>query len=74
MADIYKIQIKGHLDADWSAWFDELILICHDDGTMDLVGPVADQAALYGLLLKLRDLGLPLLAVNRVEPERRQLI
>ncbi len=70
MADIYKIQIKGHLDADWSAWFDELILICHDDGTMDLVGPVVDQAALYGLLLKLCDLGLPLLAVNRIEPEQ----
>lgn len=68
MADIYQIQVKGHLDSRWSDWLDGMHLTCHENGTMDLVGFVADQAALFGLLLKIRNMGLPLLSVNRVEP------
>jgi len=63
----YEIRIQGRLDERWSAWFDELTL-SHEDGTTVLRGPVTDQAALHGLLHKLRDLGLPLLSVTRAEP------
>jgi hypothetical protein len=66
MADIYQIRVKGHLDDHWSDWFDGLTLTHQEDGTTVLSGPVADQAALHGILAKIRDLGLPLLAVNRV--------
>jgi len=55
--------VRGHLAPDWSAWFDRLTIRCHDDGTTTLVGPIQDQAALYGTLLKVRDLGLQLIAV-----------
>ncbi len=67
MADIYQIRVKGHLDDHWSDWFDGLTLTRHEDGTTLLSGPVADQAALFGLLIKVRDLGLPLLSVTLVE-------
>ncbi|MCB0194629.1 MAG: hypothetical protein KDJ65_21945 [Anaerolineae bacterium] len=68
MDNIYHIRVKGHLDASWSNWFNGLQITCREDGATDLVGPIADQASLYGLLLKIRDLSLPLLSVNRVEP------
>ena len=64
----YEIRIKGHLDTRWAAWFDGLTLTHHSDGSTIIGGPVADQAALYGLLQKTRDLGLPLISVNYVEP------
>ena len=64
----YEIRLKGHLDSRWAAWFDGLTLTHHSDGTTILHGPVADQAALHGLLQKTRDLGLPLISVNYVEP------
>jgi hypothetical protein len=64
----YEIRLKGHLDSRWAAWFDGLTLTHHSDGTTIIGGPVADQAALYGLLQKTRDLGLPLISVNHVEP------
>ena len=64
----YEIRLKGHLDTRWAAWFDGLTLTRGSDGTTILQGPVADQAALYGLLQKTRDLGLPLLSVTYVEP------
>jgi hypothetical protein len=64
----YEIRLKGHLDSRWAAWFDGLTLTHHSDGTTISGGPVADQAALYGLLQKTRDLGLPLISVNHVEP------
>ena len=64
----YQIRVEGHLDASWTNWFDGLQMTCLDDGTTALVGPVADQAALHGLLVKIRDLRLPLVAVNRIEP------
>ncbi len=64
----YEIRLKGHLDSRWTAWFDGLTLTHQSDGTTTIHGPVADQAALYGLLQKTRDLGLPLISVNYVEP------
>jgi hypothetical protein len=64
----YEIRLKGHLDARWSAWFDGLTVTRDSDGTTLIHGLVADQAALHGLLQKTRDLGLPLISVNSVEP------
>ncbi len=67
---VYQLRVKGHLDPRWSDGFDGLIITLEDNGDSLLTGPVADQAALYGLLKKLRDLGLPLLAVNRLTPDQ----
>ena len=64
----YEIRVKGHLDARWAAWFDGLTLTHGCDGTTIICGPVADQAALHGLLQRIRDLGLPLVSVNHVAP------
>jgi hypothetical protein len=64
----YEIRLKGHLDTRWAAWFGGMTLSRDSDGTTVIHGPVADQAALYGLLQKTRDLGLPLISVNYVEP------
>ena len=64
----YEIRLKGHLDARWAAWFDGLTVTHDSDGTTIIHGPVADQAALHGLLQKTRDLGLPLISVNYIEP------
>ena len=63
----YEICLKGHLAARWAAWFDGLAITRDSDGTTIIHGPVADQAALYGLLQKTRDLGLPLISVNYVD-------
>lgn len=68
----YEIRLQGHLAPRWTAWFDEMTLTTHGDGTTLLQGPVVDQAALYGLLNKLRDIGLPLVSVHRVESGRTQ--
>ena len=65
----YEIRLRGHLDSRWAAWFDGLSLSNENDGTTVIGGPVADQAALHGLLLKVRDLGLPLVSVTQVQPE-----
>jgi hypothetical protein len=64
----YEIRLKGHLEARWAAWFDGLTVTPGSDGTTIIHGLVADQAALHGLLQKTRDLGLPLISVNYVEP------
>ncbi len=64
----YEIRVKGRLDTRWAAWFDGLTLTHGSDGTTVIYGPVADQAALHGLLQKIRDLGLPLISVNHVAP------
>ena len=61
----YEIRLKGHLEARWADWFDGLTLTQESDGTTVLSGLVVDQAALHGLLGKVRDLGLPLIAVQR---------
>ena len=64
----YEIRLKGHLDDRWVEWFEGLTITLEEDGNTLLTGPVIDQAGLHGLLKKVRDLGLPLLSVNRVEP------
>jgi hypothetical protein len=67
---LYEIRLKGHLDARWAERFDGLSFTHEGDGTTILAGPVVDQAALYGLLRTVRDLGLPLLSVMEVEPRQ----
>ena len=63
----YEIRLQGQLEARWEAWFDGLAISLDEDGNTLLSGPLADQAALHGLLRKVRDLGLPLLSVNLVQ-------
>jgi hypothetical protein len=63
---VYQIRIAGHLGDQWSAWFEGMTIIPENNGDTLMTGPVVDQAALYGLLRKVRDLGLPLLSVTRV--------
>jgi hypothetical protein len=66
----YEIRLTGHLDAQWTAWFDGLTVDQKSDGTTVISGPIADQAALHGVLQRVRDLGLPLVSVVRVEGDR----
>jgi len=65
---VYQIRLEGRLGDQWTAWFDGLTITWEANGNTLLTGPVVDQAALYGLLRKVRDLGLPLVSVNRVTP------
>lgn len=62
----YEIRIKGHLASRWATWFEPMTLTAESDGTTILEGPVVDQAALHGLLHKVRDIGLPLLSVTQL--------
>jgi len=64
----YEIRLKGHLEARWADWFEGLTITLEENGDTLLTGPLVDQAALHGLLKKVRDLGWPLLSVNPVEP------
>jgi hypothetical protein len=64
----YQIRIKGHLGRQWTDWFGGLTITLEDNGDTLLTGPVEDQAALHGLLKKVRDLGTPLISVNRLRP------
>jgi hypothetical protein len=68
----YQIRLRGHLDARWATWFDGLTLTRKSDGTTLIQGPVQDQAALHGLLQKVRDVGLPLISVIPNDPERNR--
>ena len=79
---IYEIRVRGKLDARWSRWFANLQIVPQPNGESLLTGPVADQAALYGLISRMRDLGLVLISVHRVpseqgtnhtEPDREEL-
>ena len=63
----YEIRVEGHLGTRWAAWFDGLSITTEDDGTTVLRGSVVDQAALHGLLQKLRDVGIPLISLTPVE-------
>jgi hypothetical protein len=65
---LYQIRVKGHLDARWAGWLGGLSLTNDGDGTTVIRGPVVDQAALHGLLQKLRDMGVPLVSVTQVIP------
>jgi hypothetical protein len=65
---VYQIRIKGHLGAQWADWFGGLSITLEEDGDTLLTGLVIDQAALYGLLKKVRDLGMPLVSVKPIEP------
>jgi hypothetical protein len=64
---IYQIRIKGHLSHQWTDWFEGLTITLEEDGDTLLTGPVIDQAALHGLLKKVRDLGMPLISVSPLE-------
>jgi hypothetical protein len=64
---VYQIRIKGHLGRQWTDWFEGLTITLEEDGNTLLTGPVIDQAALHGLLKKVRDLGMPLVSVSPVE-------
>ena len=65
---VLEIRLEGHLDARWTEWFDGLAITLEENGTTLLSGPVANQAALHGLLKKVRNLGLDLVSVNPLEP------
>jgi hypothetical protein len=70
VARLYEIRIQGHLDDRWAGWFDGLTITLEDNGETLLTGPVVDQAALHGLLRKVRDLGIPLISVIRIRSSR----
>ena len=65
--EVYQIVVKGHLDREWSEWFGGLTITLADTGETILSGPIVDQTALHGVLIKIRDLGLPLLSLTRIE-------
>jgi len=67
---VYEIRIAGHLPPQWSAWFEGFAVALEPDGTTLLSGPVVDQAALHGLLKKVRDTGLTLIAVNQIHSKQ----
>ena len=69
MYEIHEIRVQGRLDDRWVDWLEGLALTREDDGTTTLTGPLADQAALHGLLNTIRDLNLPILSVRRVAPK-----
>ena len=68
--EICQIVVKGHLSSDWSEWFDGLTIRQTGTGETTLSGPLADQSALHGVLIKVRDLGLPLLSLTHIDPGR----
>lgn len=68
-AVVYEIKVEGHLGIEWTDWFNGLTITRHDNGDTLISGPVLDQAALYGLLKKVRDLGMALISVNRIMSE-----
>jgi len=67
---VYQIRLRGHLDDQWTDWFGGLTITLEENGDTLLTGPVIDQAALFGLLKKVRDLGLPLVSIDCVEPDQ----
>ena len=70
---IYQIRVKSHLGSDWTDWFEGLAITLEEDGDTLLTGPVVDQAALHGLLKKVRDLGMSLVSVNQVQCKESHL-
>ena len=70
---IYQIRVKGHLAQQWKDWFEGLTIILEEDGNTLLSGTVVDQAALHGILKRIRDVGVPLLSVNSIDPKDQQV-
>jgi hypothetical protein len=70
---VYRIRVKGHLGPQWTDWFGGMTITLEDDGETLLTGPVVDQAALHGLLGKVRDLGMPLISATRLKPPPRRM-
>jgi len=70
---IYQIRIRGHLDSHWTDWFGNMTISLENNGDTIVTGPVVDQAALHGLLKRVRDLGMPLISVNQIK-EKKELI
>ena len=70
---VYQIRLKGHLGSEWTDWFEGLTITLEANSEMLLTGVVADQAALYGVLRKVRDLGMPLLSVSSVPPDQADI-
>ena len=68
MNNIYELKLKGHINENWADWFDGMTFTHESDGTTILMGEIIDQAALYGLLKKIRDLGISLISVNLLNP------
>jgi hypothetical protein len=68
----YEVRVRGHLDVRWTAWFDGLLLTNDDDGTTAITGVLVDQAALHGLLQKLRDVAIPLISLTQLPPHRSE--
>jgi hypothetical protein len=66
---VYRIRVAGRLDQGWARWFDGFTLAADDDGCTSLTGAVADQAALHGVLMRIRDLGVPLVAVAQLDSD-----
>ena len=71
-AEGYEIRVRGHLASRWADWFDGMSLTNESDGTTSIRGPVTDQAALHGLLQRLRDTGLPLISVTQLDPSSNE--
>jgi hypothetical protein len=69
---VYEIRVKGHLDGHWSEWFDGLTIANVENGDAVLSGEIVDQSALHGVLVKVRDLGLPLISVTSVDPDQQE--
>lgn len=67
---IFQIRIQGHLGQQWAGWFDGFVIVLEEDGNTLISGPVIDQSALHGILKKIRDLGMPLLSVNSIDPDQ----
>jgi len=70
MNDTYRIHVRGHIEERWTDWLGGFSIHRLENGTTELIGPVVDQAALHGVIARIRDLGVPLLAVDRVEASR----
>jgi hypothetical protein len=70
---VYQIRLKGHLGDQWTGWFEDMTITLDENGETLLTGPVVDQAALFGLLKKLRDVGIPLVSINRLESGKPEM-
>jgi hypothetical protein len=71
--EVYQIRVRSHLGSDWTDWFEGLTITLEEGGDTLLTGPVVDQAALHGLLKKVRDLGISLVSINPVQPNQVQM-